>query len=53
MWVGVRGGERLVGFSDWVADWPRVAVQGLALAAIAAILALVAGVARRAATARE
>lgn len=47
MWVGARGGERLVGLSGWVAEWPRFAVQGLALLALAAILGCVAWVARR------
>lgn len=47
MWVGARGGERIVGLSGWVADWPRVAVQSLALAAIGALLGLVGWIALR------
>ena len=46
LWVGVRGGQRIVG---WPPDVSTAVAEALALAAILAIVALLAASARRAA----
>ena len=44
LWVGVRGGRKIVGYPPDLPDWAN---EGLALLAIAALLAILAAVARR------